>query len=84
MFYAAFRGETEVVMVLIEAGAEVNAKDNDDKTPLDYTKLRGKYPSGRPWPDPKKHDECAKLLRKHGAKTGAELAAEAKQGKAER
>ncbi len=31
--------------------------------------------------DPKEQDECAKLLRKHGAKTGAELNAEAKQDK---
>ena len=31
--------------------------------------------------NPKKQAKCARLLLKHGAKTGAQLDAEAKQGK---
>ncbi len=74
---AAHWGENEVVEILLEAGAGANARDKDGKTPLDETKDKDKYI------DPKRQAECAELLREHGAKTGAELDAEAKGGKAE-
>ncbi len=74
---AAHCGNTEVVKVLLKAGANVHAKAKDGRTPLDRTKDKLTYV------DPKQLDECAQLLRKHGAKTGAELDAEAKQGKVE-
>ncbi len=72
---AAYLGQTEVVKILLKAKAEVNAASKDGKTPLDKTEHR------KAWRDPKKRDECAQLLRTHGAKTSAELDAEAKQGK---
>ncbi len=78
LHYAAMKGHTEMVKVLLEAGAEVNAKNKRGWTPLDMTRRRWVYL------DPQKQAKCAELLRKHGAKTGAELDAEAKQGKAER
>ncbi|MDP6253051.1 MAG: hypothetical protein QGI20_14035 [Verrucomicrobiota bacterium] len=46
-------------------GADVNAKNEDDETPLDQAI---KY----------NHTETTDLLRKHGGKTGAELKAEGK------
>ena len=53
----------EIVELLIANGADVNAKNNCGKTPLD-------------WAAGKK--ETANLLRKHGGKTELELKAEAK------
>ena len=50
----ADRGHTEVVELLITAGADVNAKDDEGETPLDQ--------AGTSWP------ETADLLRKHGGK----------------
>ena len=52
-----------VVELLISKGANVNAKDEYGKTPLD--KAVGI-----------RHTETANLLRKHGGKTGEELKAE--------
>ena len=75
LHWAARWGQTEVVEPLLDAGADINPKDKDGKTPLDKTKDR------TTWIDPKNQAECAELLRKHGAKTGIELDAEAKQGK---
>ncbi len=72
---AAGRGHPKAAKVLIDAGADVNAKDKDGRTPLDKTKDR------KSWINPRKQDECADLLRKHGAKTGSELDAEAEQRK---
>ena len=46
-------------------GADVNAKDKDGETPLN-------------WAIKNKHTETADLLRKHGGKTGEELKAEGK------
>jgi len=49
--------------ILIENGANVNAIDDNDYTPLDSSQ---------------KHKRIADLLRKHGGKTGEELKAEGK------
>ena len=56
----AANGHKEIVELLISKGADVNAKDLRDATPLDYAVL----------------SETADLLRKHGGKTGEELKAE--------
>ena len=60
---AAFRGNLEAVKQHLAAGTDVNAKDDDGKTPLDSAI---KY----------KQTETADLLRQHGGKTGEELKAE--------
>ncbi len=75
LHFAAGKGQMEVTRILLEAGANVNARDKLGETPLDMTKDR-RFRIGR-----KKQAKCARLLRKHGAKTGAELRAEAEQGK---
>ena len=62
---AAFSGHKETVELLIAKGADVNVKNDFGQTPLDWAISR-KYP------------EIAKLLRKHGGKTGKELKAEGK------
>ncbi|HIC16290.1 MAG TPA: ankyrin repeat domain-containing protein, partial [Gemmatimonadetes bacterium] len=49
-------GRKEAVELLIAAGAVVNAKANDGKTPLD-------------WAIQKSRTETADILRKHGGKT---------------
>ena len=63
MNFAASGGHKEIVELLITAGADVNAKDEDGDTPLDNAKYK---------------PETADLLRKHGGKTGKELKAEGK------
>jgi cytohesin len=55
----AIYGQKEIVELLIAGGADVNANSDDDGTPLD-------------WAIRHKHPEIADLLRKHGAKSGAE------------
>ena len=62
---AAAFGNIEAVKQHLAAGADVNAKDEDDRTPLD-------------WAIKHKQTEIADLLRKHGGTTGAELKAEGK------
>ena len=62
---AAFEGRKETVELLIAKGADLNAKDDDGKTPLDLTIKR-------------KRTKAADLLRKHGGKTAEELKAEGK------
>ena len=59
----------EAVKQHIAAGADVNAKNEDGKTPLD--RATGLLVLGR-------NAETVDLLRKHGGKTGAELKAEGK------
>ena len=50
----------EIIEILIGKGALVNAVDKYGKTPLDLANMNGRA-------------EAAKLLRKHGGKTGEEL-----------
>ena len=61
---AALNGHKEVAELLIDKGADVNAKHNGE-TPLD-------------WAIDFKKPETADLHRKHGGKTGEELKAEGK------
>ncbi|MDP6417437.1 MAG: ankyrin repeat domain-containing protein, partial [Gammaproteobacteria bacterium] len=60
---SAAYGHKEIVELLINAGADVNAKDRHGITPLDAARF---------------NRETADLLRKHGGKTGEELKAEGK------
>ena len=62
---AAMQGNLEAVKQHIAAGADVNAKDVNGYTPLDWAIFN-------------KDTETADLLRKHGGKTGEELEAEGK------
>jgi hypothetical protein len=61
--HAAKHGHNEIAELLIENGADVNAKNDDDITPLD-------------WAVDEDYPETAELLRKHGGKTSEELKAE--------
>ena len=56
-------GRYEIVKLLIDNGADVNAKGDDGFTPLNAAKVKGLK-------------EIADLLRNHGGKTGEELKAE--------
>ena len=60
MHKAAEEGNIEVVEKHLADGADVNAKNDNGRTPLDLAK---------------RHPETAKLLRKHGGKTKNELEA---------
>ena len=62
---AAMQGNLEAVKQHIAAGSDVNAKDVNGYTPLDWAIFN-------------KDTETADLLRKHGSKTGEELKAEGK------
>ena len=64
LHFAAYRGN-EVVELLIANGADVNAKNQADATPLDKA-------------IEKNRDETVSLLRKHGGKTKKELEAAGK------
>jgi len=66
LLLAASKGDKEIAELLIANGANVNAKNDFGKTPLDRAIIR--IP----------HTEIVDLLRKHGGKTGAELKAEGK------
>ena len=62
---AAFSGNIEAVKQYLAAGADVNANNRFDSTPLD-------------WAITSKQTEIADLLRKHGGKTKKELEAAGK------
>ena len=62
MHNAAWKGHVEIAKLLIVKNADVNAKDVEGQTPLD-------------WAEEEKHKEIADLLRKHGGKTEEELKA---------
>jgi len=89
----AGEGRKEVVKILINAGANVNAKASDASTPLHYAEnkeiaelliaegadVNAKDKDGvTPLDYAKGKKETAALLRKHGGKTGTELKAEGK------
>ena len=65
MHIAALNGFEEFNGMLIAKGANVNAKDQFGKTPLDSSSISNQ-------------SKTAKFLRKHGGKTGEELKAEGK------
>ena len=69
LYLAAQEAQKEIAVLLIANGADVNAKEVDDLTPLDWTA----HPDS-----PNANAEIADLLRKHGGKTGEELKAEGK------
>ena len=58
---AAFEGRKEIVELLISNGADVNAKGESGRTPLDLATQS------------KRNLEIADLLRKHGGKTGTKF-----------
>ncbi len=71
----------DMVGPLVNAGADLNAQNKAGDTPLDIIvkKLSAYDDNSR-----QQKSKVIDVLRKHGAKTGAELDAEAKQGKAEK
>ena len=66
LIVAVGEGRKKIIELLIANGADVNAKNDVSDTPLDY------------WAEMNTEGETADLLRKHGAKTSAELKAEGK------
>ena len=62
---AAQNGRKEMVELLIESGADVNAETDSGETPLD-------------WAINSRHVKLYPQIRKHGGKTGEELKAEGK------
>ena len=65
LHYATNKGHKEIAELLIEEGADVNAKSDGGLTPLDTAIFARKT-------------ETVDLLRKHGGKTGKELKAAGK------
>ena len=61
-------GEKDVIKLLIQEGADVNARMNFGDTALDYANA-----SGGLWMSYEVQKEVVELLHKHGGKTGEEL-----------
>ena len=61
MHLSSNSGKIELVKLLIDKGADINAQDVDGETPLNRAE---------------NEKQIADLLRKHGGKTGEELEAE--------
>ena len=86
---AAYEGNIEVVKQHLDAGVDVNAKDDSGWTPLrtavssdhkeiaDLLIAKGVH-VGVDWAITNDETETADLLRKHGGKTSEELKAEGK------
>jgi len=80
---AASFNQSEIVKILVSSGADVNAKSNNGRTPLDsYKVLKGTSPEVRATlnhlDSPEfqaSMKEIADLLRKHDGKTSEELKA---------
>jgi len=72
--FAVAGGDLVNIKIMLEHGADVNAKDKNGKTPLDYVGDDNYIPQ-------KKKQEIKTLLRKYGAKSGAELKVEAEAKK---
>jgi len=66
LHYAAREGHKEITDLLLTNGADVNAKNDEGGTPLDW----GECCAAK--------KEVVDLLRKHGGKTGEELKAAGK------
>jgi ankyrin repeat protein len=66
-------GDLAVVQAELDKGVDVNAKNNEGKTPRDWAIGFASYNKGVT-----KHTETADFLRKHGGKTGTELKTEGK------
>ena len=61
LIIAAYQGHKEIVKQLIANGADVNTKNNNGDTPFVLAAYQG-------------HKETADIIRKHGGRTGEELA----------
>jgi ankyrin repeat protein len=72
---SAYQGHKEIAELLIDKGADVNAKNSEGLSPLDLAMPGDVEETPKQWAAKK---EVANLLRKHGGKTGEELKAEGK------
>ena len=80
MHLAASSGRKTTIGLLISNGADLNLKDSNGKTTLDYfTRFKEAIEQNTTNGDVHHSiDETISLLRKHGGKTGEELKAEGK------
>ena len=75
---AANKSHKETIELLIAKGADVNAVNRSEETPLDVIILTRGEASGLSPKAKAARKKAADILRKHGGKTGAELKAEGK------
>ncbi|MGB0357042.1 MAG: ankyrin repeat domain-containing protein, partial [Cytophagales bacterium] len=66
LMWACVNNEKDIVQILLEGGARVNARDESDRTALDYVLLLNEFDEENMW-------ETVSLVRKYGGKTGDEL-----------